>query len=63
MEYYYSVFLPRKDSTFKWLEDHCESWNTEDDVNDLDMVLVSFDTLSEANTAKSCLFYGSKLIN
>jgi hypothetical protein len=51
-ELIYSVFLPRCENTFKWLELHCDDWNTEDDlIHDYDVVFVSFASLEDAETA------------
>jgi len=55
-ELIYSVFLPRCENTFKWLELHCDDWNTEDDlIHDYDVVFVSFASLEDAETAYKCL--------
>ena len=50
----YSVFLPRSESNFLWLDKHF-TYHTDNDEFDYDVVFVTFETCEDATTAIECL--------
>ena len=61
----YSVFLPRAESTFKWLDAHFVYNLDNDDYYDNSTVFVTFENPEDALMATECLsfFYASKLVH
>jgi hypothetical protein len=51
----YSVFLPRSELTFKWLDSHCPGWSLEHDEYDPEECFVTFQSSEEALTAAESL--------
>jgi len=55
----YSVFLPRCERTFKWLESRfAGQWDTDSDDFDHEIMLVSFDTPEAAMDAIESILLG-----
>jgi len=59
----YSVFLPRSELTFKWLDSHCE-YNTDNDEFDHELVFVSFTSAEDAlMAAESLIVFKNYLVH
>jgi len=59
----YSVFLPRSESTFKWLDSHCK-WNSDNDEFDPELVFVSFQSAEDAlMAAESLIIFKNYLVH
>ena len=61
----YSVFLPRSESNFLWLDSHFTYHTDNDDFYDHDTVFVTFENAADALMAAECLSlrYASKLVH